>query len=218
VKVIVCMGITHWARLLDSYIKQLHDADVMFHVEPVDPMPHGPNSMTMRRKIGFVRTMANRFHDYDRIIISDAFDVQFVGPLPEELPELLISAEANCYPEPDLAPKFPCPGPWKYVNAGLMIGSPRFLASWCDQCEVVGELDILDQQWLNRRHTETFLVPLDWKTELFYTVTRSENQTLELRDRPFNNIHRTTPSFFHFSGGTPDEPFQAMLRGDSPGL
>ncbi len=177
--------------------------------------------MTMRRKIDFVRQMADKFYaNYQRIIISDAFDVQFVGPLPDDLPYLMISAEANCYPEPNLAPQFFSPSPWRFVNAGLMIGSPGHLFAWCNQCEQLGQLDILDQQWMNRRLAEgrTDLIPIDWPTRLFYTVTRSEQGTIQMIGRPTNTAFGTTPVFFHFSGGTPDGPFQAMLRGDTPSL
>jgi hypothetical protein len=221
-KTIVCAGATHHEHLLDSYTKQLMKADIPFHLQSVSAMPNGPNSMTMRRKIEFVRQMATLFvGHYDRIIISDAFDVQFCGTLPRDLPFLLISAEANLYPEPNLAPLFTSEGPWKYVNAGLMIGSPGHLFAWCAACEKHGELGTLDQQWLNRRHSEGFLdlVPIDSTTQLFYTVTRDEHQTLEMRgDSPYNTIHHTHPCFFHFSGRTPVAPFRAMLRGDTSSL
>ena len=219
---IVVAGYTHRDGFLDKYEAQLAAANIPFALEPVQPMPDGPNSMTMKRKLAFIREMATRYRQFQRIVISDAFDVQFAGEVPDSMPEqVTFSAEANCYPEPHLAPFFCHPGPWKYVNAGLMVGSPDCMLRWCDLAEQVGELEILDQSWLNRRHAELWKgsVFIDWHTDWFYTVTTRENESIVMHNgRLFNQVHGSAPCFFHFSGKMPDRHFQAMLSGEATSL
>lgn len=215
--VIVVAGATHYEHLMSEYEQTLRDAEVPFHFETVEPMADGPNSMTMRRKISFVRAMAEQFSEYDRVVISDAFDVLFVGRREElalKLPDyVVVSAERNCYPEPHLSPRFSSPGPWRYVNAGLMSGSPDRLISWCDRIAAMTEIDILDQAWLNRRASEhSDLFVLDEITAAFYTVSTHEDGKLKFRDgRPWNSMFDTEPNFFHFSGRCSPESFRNSL-------
>jgi hypothetical protein len=200
-EVIVVAGATHRAGLLDDYQRQLEQASVPFHLEMVEPMPAGPNSMTMRRKAEFVRAMAEKFRDYKTIYITDAWDVLFFGTLEDLISKNpkkpTFSAERNAYPESDIEGIGNTP--WKYCNAGCVVGSPVDLLLWSALVRHLGiNLDILDQAWLNRHLNMT---DLDTETNLFYTVA-SENEALELKGgRPWNSVCDTYPNFLHFSGG-----------------
>lgn len=212
-KTIVVCGVTERAGLLDELESGLAAADLSIYIDTVAPMPEGPNSMTMRRKIGFVRQMAEMFWDHDRIVVSDGWDVLFFG-LPPNLPEqVIVSAESNCYPDSELSPMFMLPGPWKFVNAGLMSGSPKSLIEWCERVEEVGFLDQLDQGWLNKCLAYGWMnITVDWRTRFFYTVSANESDWLA-RDYegPLNLVHRTRPCFFHFSGKTDPGPWKRLM-------
>ena len=222
--IIVVGGATHHDYLMGEYQNQLIAAGVPHHFEAVDPMPGGPNSMTMERKISFVRSMARKFDDYQRIVISDAFDVLFYGSLEgliDKVPEtVLISAERNCYPEPHLAIEFVSSSPWRFVNAGLMSGSPDALIEWSDSISMAAyELHLLDQMWLNRRAAESSpFVKLDEETEIFYTVssTQEDGELRLWKDRPFNMATGYFPSFFHFSGRCSTDGFRNLLVNGTP--
>jgi hypothetical protein len=196
----VVAGATHRAGLLDDYQRQLEQASVPFHLEMVAPMPAGPNSMTMRRKAEFVKAMAEKFRDYRTLYITDAWDVLFFGTLEdliEKSPRLEFSAERNAYPESNVVGQGDTL--WRYANAGCMGGTPLNLAMWGGMVDLMDNLDLLDQAWLNRHPDMT---PLDTRTKLFYTVT-TVDLALEVKNgRPWNWTCGTYPNFLHFSGGT----------------
>ena len=90
--VIVVAGATHRDGFLDEYEAQLAKADIPFHLEKLDPLPYGANSITMRRRIAYMRSMCEKFIDYERIAMTDAYDVLLapnvtVGELMDKIPE-----------------------------------------------------------------------------------------------------------------------------------
>lgn len=197
-EVMVCAGVTHRAGLLDDYERQLERAGVPFHLEIVPPMPAGPNSMTMRRKIDFVEQMAKMFCDYDSIYITDGWDVLFFGTRQElihKAPLFRFAAEANSYPE---TVEGTGDTPWRFANAGCMVGTPGRLIQWVRMVEAIGDLDILDQAWLNR-HLD--ITPLDTQTMLFYVVAPGDQMVWQEDGRARNMRCDTFPNFLHFSGG-----------------
>ena len=197
-EVIVVAGATHRAGMLDDYERQLERAAIPFHLEIVEPMPSGPNSMTMRRKIEFVQKMAKKFINYQTLYITDAWDVLFFGThreLVNKSPLFRFAAETNSYPE---QVEGIGDTPWRFANAGCMVGTPARLIQWVRMVEGVGDLDILDQAWLNR-HLD--LTPMDNRTALFYVIA-SGDQSLRIKNgRPWNLKCDTWPNFLHFSGG-----------------
>ena len=212
--VIVVSGATHRAGMLDEYEGQLKRAGIPFHLETVEPMPCGPNSMTMRRKAEFVRGMADRFWNYRVMYITDAWDVLFCGTrqdLINRAPEFVFSAERNAYPESDVRPTMTYT-PWRWCNAGCMGGHVPYLYMWADKVLRESDLDLLDQAWLNR-HLNTQFCPIDHETKSFYTVSATlENGELQRKwDRVFNTLCRNFPSFLHFSGGCPSTEIRRIL-------
>lgn len=219
---IVCAGLTHRSGMLDEYERQLAAASVPFHLETLEPLPGGANSINMARRIQFVRTLALRFiNNYAKIVITDAWDVLFYGSCEElvaKVPDtLIVSAERNCYPEAEYGSRIQGATPWRYVNNGMMAGSPAYLLTWCNQAAQSPDLDILDQAWFNRRRAEgSDLTPIDTRTELFYVVSATlETGDLRMKDnRPWNSSCDTYPCFFHFSGQCNPGDFRKLLNGE----
>lgn len=217
--VIVVSYATHRAGLLDEYEAQLAAAGIDFHLETVE-LQDGINSVTARWKFEFMRRMCERFAEYESIVFSDAWDVLFFGSkesLLSTFPEVIVvSAERNCWPEPELKDKIWGAWPWRYANAGLIAGSTRKIASVsANVLRFASDLDILEQAWMNRRLSKSMEFPLlDRTTGIFYTVSDGENSPLSrLSDgRIWNGLCNTFPQFFHFSGKCPTEPFRRMLE------
>jgi len=205
--VIVIAGCTHRAGLVDEYERSLRDKDIEFHLEHVDPMPEGANSITMHRRINYWRKMAEQFKDYETIFITDAWDVLFFGTKQELLDKspktLLISAERCCYPNYQLADSIQGDTPWRYANNGMIVSSPEYLLEWIKKAEEISDLNILDQAWFNHRLSEgRGNIVLDTTTNLFYVVSATlEDGALRAKNgRPWNSKCDTFPNFLHFSG------------------
>lgn len=222
--VIVVSYATHRAGLLDEYEQQLKDAQIDFHLESVE-LADGINSVTARWKFAFMLRMTKRFADYECIVFTDAWDVLFFGTRDDLMPKIpkvcAISAERDCWPEDDLAQQIAHHGPWRYCNAGMMGGSTQGIMAFVNGVSPFPELDLMEQQWLNRRLVEgrcPWMV--DCATSLFYTVSQyHEDGSLQIKDGKLWNSHfNSFPQFLHFSGKCPTEPFQAMLRGEVDAL
>ena len=221
-ELIVCSGCTHRSGMIDEYESQLASHDIPYHLEPWGHLPAGANSISMSRRISFVRALATKFLHYQKIVITDAWDVLFYGTRSEliaKVPDtLVVSAERNCYPEAEYGPRISGATPWRYVNNGMMAGSPAYLLDWCAAAEQTPNLDILDQAWFNRRRAEDSpLTPLDETTNLFYVVSATlERGELQMKDgRPWNILCETFPNFYHFSGNCPTDSFRALLSSSS---
>ena len=215
---IVVSGATHRAGMVDEYEAQLKAEEIPFHLEMVEPMPYGPNSMTMKRKAEFVRRMADKFWNYRAMYITDAWDVLLCGTrlkLSTAYPDLLFSAERNAYPESDVTPADTLL-PWKYCNAGCLGGRVPNLFMWADRALREDDLDLLDQAWLNRRLNTSF-APIDFSTRMFYTVSANhEDGALTAKHyhdklSAYNQTTGNFPSFLHFSGGCPSNEVRGIL-------
>ncbi|HEX5426643.1 MAG TPA: hypothetical protein VFW94_24235 [Candidatus Acidoferrales bacterium] len=222
---IVVAGATHRHGMLDEYEAQLAAAGIDFHLWPLGPLPAGANSINMRRRIDYIRDAAQRFYDYSRIVMTDAWDVIFFGSADELMRKLgsfpTVSGERNCYPEPSLSEKIMGFTPWRFANNGMLYGSPEALLGFCLKAEETSDLNILDQAWFNRRLAEgTRLFEVDCATEIFYVVSSTlENGALEMsKGRPWNSRCGSFPMFFHFSGQCPTDRFRALLAGDIQAL
>lgn len=224
--IIVVAGATHREGFLDEYESQLASADIPFHLEPLPTLASGANSITMRRRIDYMRAMCEKFIDYKRIVMTDAWDVLLMAPKEELINKvpidgMVVSGERNCYPEPHLHSKFYSSSAWRFVNNGCLAGNPEYILEWIEKASETDDLEILDQAWFNRRRAESW-TPLwiDETTELFYVVSATqEDGALQMkRYRPCNTRYDTTPCFFHFSGRCPDDRFRAMLKGEVESL
>jgi predicted O-methyltransferase YrrM len=217
---IVVAGATHRAGFIDEYEQQLAAAGIEFYLAPLQNLASGANSISMLRRIAYMREVATKFSSYERIVMTDAWDVLFYGTKEEvfrKVPEaLIVSAERNCYPEPDIALRFTSSSPWRYANNGMVAGSPRSIIEWLKWAEQMPDLGLLDQAWFNRRAAENQReMLLDETTDLFYVVSSTlEDGSLQMKARvPWNQRFGTSPNFFHFSGGCSTDNFRRMIAG-----
>lgn len=228
--VIVITSCTGRLGLIDAYEQRLADAGIDHCFETI---PVATSSFDMRARIDYWRGLANRFLDYRAMIVTDAWDVMFVGAKEELLLKLkrqmagvLISAERNCFPGPefgeeDLSAKIVGRTPWKYANPGMMIANPEVLLRWLTEAEEHLPLDISDQAWFNRRLVDnrTFIA-LDVDTFFFYVISyndgRLEDGSLQIKDgRLWNSTCGTYPNFIHFAGHGPHEA-RRVIPGQAP--
>ena len=225
-EVIVVAQITHREGMIDEYERQLTEAGIPFYWHQIAPLPNGANSITAAKRIAYIREMADRFREYQHIVMTDAWDVLFFGTKEElvsKLPEnMIVSAERNCYPEAHLTKEFTSESPWRFANNGMLAGAPDKLLRWCDLAErnYSGDAQILDQAWFNRRCLDSHLVWLDETTSIFYVVSAwLEDGSLKLRGtRPYNTKYDTFPSLFHFSGKCDTTAFRQLLSGEIESL
>jgi len=207
--------------MLPEYRGQLLNAGIPFHVEHIADFPH-PSGLPVSFKFHWMREFATRFQGFDRITFSDGYDVWFIGTsdVDENIPsEVTWGAERNCFPEPQLAEQIGGGDtPWRYVNAGMMSGSPEAILDWVTRAErhPAYEGQMLDQKWLNRRLADSpELIRLDNRTTNFYVVSSTqESGELQMKNSmPWNSLCDSYPQFFHFSGGCKTDSFRRLLAG-----
>lgn len=226
--VLVIMGASCSNKLMPKYRGQLEAASIPYHVEPL-PNITSPSDGTMGFCVDAFSRFAERFENYNRLILTDAWDVLFYGDhesLTDRLnlfaPHVLFAAERNCYPEAHLADSIaanykPTPTmPWRFLNGGMLTASPDELWRWCRAVERHPQYDakMIGQQWLNRRMAENSpLARIDIQTCLFYCMYREdEGMELVVKDgRPYNTLTGTYPPLIHFNGSWNPEPFLTMM-------
>jgi hypothetical protein len=220
--VIVCCYLTHRNGMMDEYDQQLRQAeiDTCFHIVT---LPDGINSVTARWKLEYMQEMCDRLQAYSRIVFTDAWDVLFFGTREDLLTKLpacpVVSAERNCWPEPEIAEHLISQTPWRFSNPGLISGGPSELLEWIDDALKTPSLDLMEQAWMNRRLAARDLpFALDGLTYAFYTVSADqEDGALQIKDdQIWNSRFDTYPQFFHFSGKCPSRAFRDTLRTGEP--
>lgn len=210
-------------KLMPSYVSQLQKSGIPHHIEPITIGSSSDGKLGWC--INLWRKFANNFSSYNRLILTDAWDVLCYGTreqIEENLKNLhpfpVFAAERNCYPEPHLAESINIPRPWCFVNGGMLTSSPADLIDWCDRVERHPQYDpnMIGQQWLNRRLAENDpLVKIDWETILFYCMyLEYQGPAIENQNgRPFNTLCETFPSFIHFNGSCDWNLFLEMMNG-----
>lgn len=216
---IVCMGASRIARMMPEYIWQLSTKGIPAYVEPLEIKSHLDGTMGLCLHLW--RKFATMWKEYDRIVVTDAFDVLCFGNAEEieaKIPEHpVLAAERNSYPEQIQVDETL---PWKYVNGGMLAGSPRGIMSFCEDIESHPDYDpnMVGQQWLNRRLAEDWwAVRLDTYTHLFYCMVRDNEDypIAQKNGRPMNSATCEQPNFIHFNGSWPDQPFRDMLANNA---
>lgn len=166
----------------------------------------------------------------DVLLCTDSWDVVFQSP-PEEILERYLSrfgpgtiafnAERNCFPRGDLAPEYDKIAestgvkttPWKYLNSGVMIGTPANILKLLEFMEVDKVPDdhqLPDGKWVHPNdqghYSEVFLkqpvaMVLDYNTELAMAMHGSELDELDFTGpRIKNKITGTEPGILHMNG------------------
>lgn len=225
--VVVVTSCTGRLGLADAYDRRLTDAGID-HV--FETTPYATSSFRMEQRIAYWRRLAEQFFDYKMLIVTDAWDVLFVGTKEALLSNshaMLISAERNCFPGPeygeeDLTYVIKGETPWRYSNPGMIAANPNYLLRWLDQAEKRVPLDISDQAWCNRCLVNApWLISLDENTEMFYVISysdgRLEDGALQLKEgRLWNSKCDTYPAFIHFAGHGPQEPRRVIPGQEAP--
>jgi hypothetical protein len=193
------------------YAKQLDEAGIDYYhdIIPYDQIPNMAGGGTLGFKVAVYRRLATTFMHYDRIVISDAFDVTFWGTKAEVLENIpagvLCAAERNCYPEREIADLIPGSTPWRFFNGGLIAADPSNLLLWLHLLEGHPEYEpnMLDQAFFNRLLArKSSLVTIDSNTNLFYCMWgEPDGWYLDFdKGHPVNTLLGTCPCFLHTNG------------------
>lgn len=161
------------------------------------------------------------------IIISDAYDVlasrwnedELIDRIEESLGKLLISCEANCFPNGRWKSLYDSDlnlseSPWRYANGGQFCGRKdkvinlmEVLRNRMKEATTGGANEILHILW-----TEGFPFTLDYECKIFQSMYTDESRHVI---KHFNNgngmqvlntFHQTYPMFLHFNGRAPGMP------------
>lgn len=214
---LVIMGCSRPNLMMPEYLRMLSDSGVDTHVETLDRIQNNDQG-SLGDQIRYVKKFLDQFSDYKKIVMTDAWDVLFFGTLEDvynKVPDtgILMAAERNLYPEPELLPQFSGNTPWKFVNGGMMCGSWFGLSEWVQKMESHPLYDPspINQRWFNRRAAEADpIVRLDTQAHLFYCMY-AEAGEMQFKDgKPWNSLTNTNPNFIHFNGRSPEGNFRAM--------
>lgn len=186
------------------YLLQLEAAVIDYHIEPLESV-----DSTIASKLRYVRKMARQFWEYDSIVFTDAFDMQFFGHAEDvawkaPLSGVVLAAERNCHPPECKSLNIPDVGPWRYANGGGMAGDPQSLLEWCDGIDKhpLYRAEKIDQQLLNELIAEgSDLARIDSRTRLFFCLYGGYDELDFARGMPINMKYATRPHFIHANGG-----------------
>jgi len=204
---IVIMGATQVRGLMNMYLSQLKDAGIETHVLDCSDKPNLNGGGNLGYRVKIFRQLANQFRDYEKMVVSDAFDICFFGQKSDVLAKiptdrLIHAAEKNCYPDESCFLPIPDNGPWRYANGGLVAGTPEHFDHWCTYTERHPLYDptMLDQHMLNIQVSEGVGCLPDYRTDLFYCAFGEQGELEFEKSVPVNRIYETHPAFVHFNG------------------
>lgn len=210
--------------LLPQYVKQLENAGIEVHVTSGVKYEDKCNQIgSLGRKTRNLALVANQMHEYRYLVLSDAFDVLFYGSKQEVVDKLaavgqhpLLATERFCWPDAYLADFFKGGGtPWRYVNGGLMAGTPEGIGTWAEWMASHPAFipAMVDQQWLNQRllqGEDSGHFTMDYRTQLFYCANYDKGELGFEDGRAVNHLLGTMPNFIHFNGGTDSTKYQLL--------
>jgi hypothetical protein len=217
---LVILGATQVHGTMPLYLRQLEAAGIEYAVESCSDKPNINGGGNLGYRVKKFREWANRFSNYERLVISDAFDVTFYGSKEDVLAKipmdrLIHAGEKNCYPADSQSLPVPDRGPWRYANGGLVAGTPEHFHHWCTYTErhPLYNPDCLDQYFLNLQISEGVGCLPDYKTELFFCLYGGYEELEFERGLPVNRLYGTKPNFLHANGKwTADEMFAKYER------
>jgi hypothetical protein len=210
--IVVSMAVSRVEGMLAENVRRLSAAGITVSLESIDAQ-----QFTIASKLQGIRRLAHKFADYGFLVVSDGWDVLFYGTKPEligRIPKdrVLWAAEKNCWPCPDLEDKVPANGPWRFVNGGLLAGTPDSYLSMCRLIEAhpMYNPDFVDQGFMNYLLAQgADFFSIDSMTRLFFCLFKGYDELAFHRGRPINTFYGTQPLFLHANGHWPaDEMFQ----------
>lgn len=200
---------------LALYLSQLQAAGIDYDVDPITEFPANGGSLSY--KISGLRRRVTRFLNYDKIVFTDGHDMSFYGEkdyVLSKIPDagVLLAAERNCYPEPEIAAQIHNPLPWKFVNAGWLAGTASCFLAWFDAIERHSMFDgvMLDQAFFNRLLAANDpLINIDDTTQLCYCFYGEFGDVNDLQfdeqGLPVNTMTGTRPAWCHANGHWPSD-------------
>jgi hypothetical protein len=213
--VIVSLRISRVHGMLTEYVRRLSASGIEVAIDPASGQSFG-----IGEKLQGIRSTVDRFAGYELLVLSDGWDVMFYGTkklLMEKVPrdKVLWAAEKNCWPDAGMVRHIPDRGPWRFVNGGLLAGTPNAFLEMCDRIEAhpIYNPALVDQGFMNflLAQNETFF-EIDTKTNLFFCLHLGYDELEFKNGRPFNSLYRTFPLFVHANGHWPTEELQHKYR------
>ena len=218
---LVILGATFVHGTMPTYLEQLAAANIDHKVVDCSDKPNMNGGGNLGYRVKVFRKLAQDNQNYERLIISDAFDVRLYCANKQQVIDiipmdgLLHAAEKNCYPAACSTLPIPDRGPHRYANGGIVAGTPSSFLAWCDEAErhPLYRPGILDQQFLNELVAEQSpLCVIDWKTELFFCLYGGYPELEFERGLPINTMYGTRPSFVHNNGKYSDAEMMAKYH------
>jgi hypothetical protein len=172
-------------------------------------------------KVQKFREFATSYSRFEKIVLSDAWDITFYGTKEDALSKIpddhvLQAAEKNCYPDLSMAGSIPDRGPWRFVNGGLTAGRPGIILRWLELLEShpLYNPGCLDQWFFNALLAEgSPLCNIDAETMLFFCLFGGYAELEFEKGLPVNTVYGTHPNFCHRNGGwSGDEMFGKYER------
>lgn len=205
---IVIMGASSEAGTLKLYQEQLFDADIPYHVEPrPEVWPNMYGGGTLGYKLSEMKRLSEKFYNYERLIFTCAFDLLFFGTREEVIGKIpmdgiLCAAERNCYPDSFLAEEIEGDTPWRFMNGGIVAGTPANFLKWIELLEghpyYESAAEGIDQAFFNRLLAQKSpLINIDSRTELAYCLYLEQGELDFYAGVPVNLLCGTRPNFIH---------------------
>lgn len=204
---IVLMGATEIRGTMPTYINQLQDAGIEYRVIDCSDKPNKDGGGNLGYRVRKFKELANQFSEYERLVITDSFDMTFWGSKQDVISKipmdrLVHAAEKNCYPPDALSLAIPDNGKWKYANGGAVAGTPENFIHWCTYTERLPRYnpECLDQYELNYQLADGIGCGLDSQTELFLCLYGGYEEIEFENGIPINTMYGTHPQFIHANG------------------
>lgn len=156
-------------------------------------------------KINLTKEYIKNLPDNDVVLFTDGYDVFYADNLDtiieryEQMDaEVIFSAEAVCWPDPNLADEFPeAPTKYAFINSGTYIGKVGELKKILNNYEIADDDD--DQLYIHKCFlTGLFKIKLDYEGYIFQT---HELETTRLGNQLNNPITQCCPCIYHGNGG-----------------
>jgi hypothetical protein len=182
---------------------------------------------TTGMKLKYLEEYLATHKDFEWLIFCDALDT-VTSCAPETLVEkflfhfddetVVVSAERNCFPFPELAAKYPSTkSPYKYLNSGLYMGRRESVMANLALMDAATKYSVKDQgTWTDaylRKLTVWYPIVLDNKCRLFQSLHGSlDDVGLDRAGNIVNKHTLTTPLVFHGNGSTPMDKILKWLK------
>lgn len=138
--------------------------------------------------------------------------VKAIGLLDSYAKPVIVQAERNCYPYPELASQFPDPGtPWKYLNAGGIFGERVAILECLEKIKGLHvasgrkDEDASDQGYWSCLYLGGANFALDYECRLWQSMYLNEPGDCSVENGRVINKYfpGAEPQILHFNGNAP---------------